>query len=62
MALVEEVQRLGKRVFVRFIGECTNPELKLSADHFGDISSLIPEFAQKKKAQELPGALKSGRA
>jgi uncharacterized LabA/DUF88 family protein len=38
--LIEEVKRLGKRVFVRFIGAYTNPELKLSADDF-DISSLI---------------------
>ncbi len=39
--VVEEVQRLGKRVHVHFMSRHANPELKLVADAFEDITPMI---------------------
>lgn len=58
--LVEEVKRLGKIVHVRFIEACTNPELKLAADSFGDISELLLKFASEKSSEQQAQPAPSG--
>jgi uncharacterized LabA/DUF88 family protein len=39
--LVEEVKRLGKRVVVRFFDSTINSDLRLSADHFLDLTPVL---------------------
>ena len=53
LPLVEEVKRLGKQVFVNFIGQCTSPHLKLAADTFVDITGNIESWAWKQTREEL---------
>jgi uncharacterized LabA/DUF88 family protein len=47
--LVEEVKRLGKQVIVNFIAQWTNPDLRLAADSFSDITTNIEKWAQSQK-------------
>jgi hypothetical protein len=41
LPVVEEIKRLGKLVHVHFLGRHTNPELKLAADVFEDLTPMI---------------------
>ena len=48
--LIEEVKRLGKSVSVCFMQEYTNPELKLAADTFMDITEWILRLSRQARA------------
>src|SRR5262245_18618676 len=53
--LVEEVKRLGKRVEIHFISDCTNPQLKLSADRFVDLKPDIQRWGSNPRySTEIP--------
>lgn len=45
--LIEEVKRLGKSVSVCFMKEYTNPELRLAADRFMDITEWIVRLSRE---------------
>lgn len=45
--IVEEVKSLGKRVHVHFLGRHANPELKLVADAFEDITPMLLRWGFK---------------
>ena len=57
--LIEELKRLGKRVHVHFLNRHTNPELKLAADAFEDITPVILRWGFKSENSAAMSAFDS---